>query len=496
MCMTASPVASPSKWNWGGDRILHDCVVPSFRPVVGKSGPRNGYPIDVREFLATDRNEIVRRALRHELPRFYERQGVDLRRVESRDPGTFDLRAALVRSWVSETVSYSRVTGLDAWQFPDETLSLRRGDCEDRALLLASLLVGSGISPYNVRVALGQVRSTGPGGSEAHDHAWVMYRNEGGHWMPLELVEGRRSRRRAARPRRVEYVPYYVFNRDHLWEVARSGEKPSLGEVALRRRWARIHPRFAGDVHFGIVTDALSIPQCPAWVRDHVTSQFHAIGKDVIDDQDDFLSHGYDPFDHFDNGFIAEGWQRVHRRTRAFAADPEGSLGEFASAAHGIADFYAHSSFAHFAPVEEGALRLFDPGQRFSGLDRPARYGPETGFDLVNGGFTTNPSWAGGPAAAADAWNGYLISGRYAQPGDRHDPLESLVPSPACLREPRKRAALPHHDEIAVDQEALPDGHVLYRGDPGRYAEQFRLRRDAAVRHIRQAFVAAWGTRT
>jgi hypothetical protein len=322
-----------------------------------------------------------------------------------------------------------------------------------------------------------------------------MYRNEGGHWMALELVEGRQGRRRGAGPRRVEYVPYYVFNRDHLWEVMRSGEKPSLGEVALRRRWSRLHPRFAGDVHFGIVTEALSIPECPAWVRDHLTSQFHAIGPGIIDDQDDFLSHGYDPVDHFDNGFVAEGWQRVHRRTRAFAADPEGNLGEFTSAAHGIADFYAHSSFAHFAPVQADALRLFDPTLRFSGLDRPARYDAASGFDLVNGGFTTSPAWTGDAAAAADAWNGYLISGRYAQPGDRHDALESLVQPPASLREPGKRAALPHHDEIAVDQAAMPAAHLLYRADPGRYAVQFQLRRDAAVRHIRQAFVAAWGTR-
>ena len=58
MCMTLSPVAGLTKWNWDGDCIVHDCVVPSGRPAVGHIGKRYEYPIDVREFLVAERNEV------------------------------------------------------------------------------------------------------------------------------------------------------------------------------------------------------------------------------------------------------------------------------------------------------------------------------------------------------------------------------------------------------------------------------------------------------
>jgi predicted transglutaminase-like cysteine proteinase len=63
---------------------------------------------------------------------------------------------------------------------PDETLKLRSGDCEDRALLIASMLLASGISSFNVRVALGKFRAWM---GEEHDdfgHVWVMYKDESG----------------------------------------------------------------------------------------------------------------------------------------------------------------------------------------------------------------------------------------------------------------------------------------------------------------------------
>lgn len=494
MCMKGSQVASYTKWNWDGDSIVHDCVVPSSRPVVGTSGNRHRYSIDVREFLVTERNAVVRRTLKRDVLAFCAKHLLDANILDSREPGTFDLRAALLQGWVSENIRYRRASGFDPWQFPDETLAVKRGDCEDRALLLASLLVGSGVSAYNVRVALGQVRTIGVRKTSVHGHAWVMYKNESGTWVLLEFMERKRGRTGASRALRVEYVPQYVFNSDHLWEVGPPGQKPHFSQVALRRRWSRIDPGFAGDVHRGIVTDALSIQQCPIWVRDYMTCQFHPLLGELVDDRDDFMSHGYDSLDHFDNAYIPEGWQRVRRRLRSFAADPQGCLAEFAAAAHSIADFYAHSSYAHFAPRDGDKLRLFDPTKRYSGLDRPARYDAATGFDLASGDFTTGPSWDGDGAAAADAWNGYLISGRYAQMGDARSAIETLTPRQQYLQEPGKRAALPHHDEIAVDEATMSPGHVLYRHDPAAYAEQFELRRDAAVRHIRDAFVTNWKT--
>jgi predicted transglutaminase-like cysteine proteinase len=52
------------------------------------------------------------------------------------------------------------------WQFPEETLKLRTGDCEDQAILLCTLLRAKGYSPEDVKVVFGLTSSnTG--------HAWV-----------------------------------------------------------------------------------------------------------------------------------------------------------------------------------------------------------------------------------------------------------------------------------------------------------------------------------
>jgi hypothetical protein len=57
------------------------------------------------------------------------------------------------------------------------------------------------------------------------------------------------------------------------------------------------------------------------------------------------------------------------------------------------------------------------------------------------------------------------------------------------------RTCLPHHNEIAVDTDLddsgkIPKGRRLYQ-DPAVYADQFRLRMNAAIAHIRQLY-AIW----
>ncbi|KYC45512.1 MAG: Transglutaminase-like superfamily protein [Candidatus Methanofastidiosum methylothiophilum] len=64
------------------------------------------------------------------------------------------------------------------WQFPEETLKLRTGDCEDQAILLCTLLRAKGYSPEDVKVVFGLTSSnTG--------HAWVELFYEGG-WVVFD----------------------------------------------------------------------------------------------------------------------------------------------------------------------------------------------------------------------------------------------------------------------------------------------------------------------
>ena len=113
-------------------------------------------------------------------------------------------------------------------------------------------------------------------------------------------------------------------------------------------------------------------------------------------------------------------------------------------------------------------------------------------------------------------WAGKLISGRYAQPGaglwgsitgdigpgslvsHQLPELISHIPK-ALLNAPDfwKRGALPHHNEIAVDEfpEKLQDNEIAAHGlypDRASYSKQFHWRYNTAVLHIRDAFCKHW----
>ena len=62
---------------------------------------------------------------------------------------------------------------MEVWNHFHTFLSLRRGDCEDHAILLCSLLLGFGLDAY---VCVGTVQDQGAGGT-IRDHVWVITRS-------------------------------------------------------------------------------------------------------------------------------------------------------------------------------------------------------------------------------------------------------------------------------------------------------------------------------
>ena len=105
MCFSFSKISQSSRWNWDGERIVHDSIVPSSRPPVGhKDG---NYDIDVREFLVNERNVVMRRTLEVDIKKFISKlpnASWDLFR--SRDSGSFDLRAQIISEFVSRKIEY------------------------------------------------------------------------------------------------------------------------------------------------------------------------------------------------------------------------------------------------------------------------------------------------------------------------------------------------------------------------------------------------------
>lgn len=501
MCYSPSRVHKTTAWNWDGERVVEDPIVPSSRPPVGS--PVGSYEIDVRQFLTSEHNVVMRHTLEHHIrPFVMNLQGGKWELFSSRQPGAFDYRAHVITEFVSREIQYRRIqtSGLDPWQFPEETLSLRSGDCEDRALLIASLLFAAGITSFNVRVALGKFRAWTDDEHQDFDHVWVMYKNEAGHWEIIEPAQAGKVQPGPApgmkMPDTAEYIPFFLFNDVHLWQVQHSSAYKEQTAMDLNRDWSSLHPEFAGWVHKSILTEALTplMPEvCPPWVMTALNQHFTSVlGRKAwtVDDPD--MPGAYDPLEHFDNGYIDESWKRVNERLQEFRNSSVTKLDAFHLAAHAIADFYAHSSYGQFGAVTNGQLELYDPDNPRFRLPSGPDYSPGTTFDFQR--FSRNAEISKGTAAdALNAWQGKIISGRYGQTDDSHDILEQISFIPPELRKGSDfptRGLLPHHNEIAVDEDKPRKQHFLY--DSRTYAEQYKLRYDAAARHIGEAFRKNW----
>jgi hypothetical protein len=468
MCMQTTHVRPYQRWNWAGDEIVHNTAIPASRMLPG--GKRKNYPIDIREYLSIEDNAVIR----YHLDTLMKEQPASVRSdFASRNAGSFDLRSLKVTEYMSRFHYRWAARRFDEWLFPEETLALGGGDCEDLAFLLASLLESSGISPYCLRVALGSViKHTDSEKTERWDHAWVVYQNEGGAWEILEPValihEGRNLSqtviRRRSRPQKkypdVEYLPHFVFNRKHLWRV-HTPETPAAMNltdyVATRKDqefWQSFKPSFAAQVHWSIFDDALV----------GMASDDLAVVKWVSLWVDTNVLR-YDPRDHFDFAYIDEAWGLVNRRLST------GTLRDFALATHAIADFYAHSFYPDFGPKRsDGSLVPFDPAI-------PPSLDPVS-YDFAR--YSPLPGCRSNPHQAADHWKGQIISGQWWRWFTSFPKELENAPGFSWRR------CLPDHDIVAVDG---PNPKPEQRHYTAReYPVQFRLRRNAAIEHIRNVY--------
>ncbi len=510
MCFAPSNIKNLSNWNWDGDVIIRQPIVPSGRHIIGS---RKSYDIDVREFLTSNRNAVMERVIQEIIPRYIRKNNGKASRFVAPQKGSSDYRAAVITNFVADTIAYKTSKGRDPWQFPDETLVLKAGDCEDRAFLLASLLLASGISPFNCRVAFGQMKL----GDISHDHMWVMYKNERGQWAviePLRLGQALADehipevKQPFQPPPEIEYVPQFLFNDTHLWAVSGNAKLDDRDRF-LRRDWNRLNPKFAGEVHLSIIEEAIGgVPNVPLWVLKELKRNFSRLFLvGPLIDSIDLNILEYSPLDHFDNGYIPESWEQVKQNLALFKQDNRANLQAFAKAAHAIADFYAHSSYVHFANLIDpnslqGRAEIYDPSGAAAFLTQPSYLPPST-FDLTDPKFTINGSlWTQGKEKAAQRWSGLLISGRYAQPNDTQAGLtnhltEGIASIPAVLRNTpgfSDRGSLPHHNQIAVD-DTVPGGqHCLYHQETTAgtalmlYANQLKWRKNTAIMHVRKTF--------
>jgi len=223
------------RYNWAGDFILRDTIVPNKRAVVGYID--EVIPTDIREWAKEPPNNKLSEALS-------EIMGLSRTKMA----GTFDQRAYLIWEYVAKKVEYvydKKAHGMpDFWFFPEETLSLGKGDCEDSTFLLCSLLLASGISPFCVRAELGRVYDEN--GNLLGGHAWPVYLDERGKWRLLESTLDSVPEKMPLADSftlpdiEFQYEPLLCFNQYHLWLVKPSdkdlGYYCALDKVNIRKR--------------------------------------------------------------------------------------------------------------------------------------------------------------------------------------------------------------------------------------------------------------------
>jgi hypothetical protein len=296
------------------------------------------YDIDVREFLSIEKNAVIKKLVKSLIRSLPEEERS---RFYTSDPGNRDFRVKCCQRYLSR-FSYRPSKGkYDTWQFPEETIVLKSGDCEDFAFLPAAMVEACDISPYCFRVVFGSVTDYSGPRPRSWDHAWLTYHDEYGAWQIIEPIQfvkyvkpkAAKTKGSVVQPQftDTEYRPHYVFNRDHLWRVRsndtaiRTDFVPYINE---RNYFNKFHPFFAASVHNDIFDQALS--KLSWFTRERIK----AVSLYV-----DVNTASYDPRDHFDFAYVNESWQRVQSRLA------KGTLTDFALAAHAIADFYAHSLY-------------------------------------------------------------------------------------------------------------------------------------------------------
>lgn len=127
--------------------------------------------IDVRNFIEKD-DEIIKSILNS----------------NSLIKDTFDNTAVAIQQWVVSYLIYKgdndNIQVPEYWQFPFESIYSKVGDCEDGAILLATLCINAGIPSWRIKVAAGwvQPQPTAPQGG----HGYCIYLAEDVEWRILD----------------------------------------------------------------------------------------------------------------------------------------------------------------------------------------------------------------------------------------------------------------------------------------------------------------------
>jgi predicted transglutaminase-like cysteine proteinase len=174
----------------------------------GQFSPLGGLKLDVRN-MVTANDELLK-----EIIQSNNLQG-----------SSFDDTMIRIQRWVCSKLKYvydeKNQGALEHWQFPFETLASFRGDCEDGALLMASLALNAGIPSFRVRVTAGLVQEapTAPTGGHGYltylresDNEWVVV-----DWCFFGDPQVEIAKKPIIKSNSLYKEIWFSFNNEHSW---------------------------------------------------------------------------------------------------------------------------------------------------------------------------------------------------------------------------------------------------------------------------------------
>lgn len=154
-----------------------------------------------------------------------------------------DAKALACQKFVKNVVTYvsdkSSVGLNEYWQYPQETLYLLKGDCDDGSILMANLMLASGIPYWKVRLNAGNVYDLN--GEYLGGHAWLNYYYEKeDKWISMDWCFYPKLSPLKDRPDYKDEVIYgkgnvwFSWNQKYAFAKSTSKIKPSLDRLRIR----------------------------------------------------------------------------------------------------------------------------------------------------------------------------------------------------------------------------------------------------------------------
>lgn len=146
----------PKETYWNTKRAVNNSYTYQARPAINTEG---NIKVDPKIFFTLDNSIPI---------------------VKGKDN---DEKAFAALKWVIDNYDYESDTAQfkdpEVWLFAFEALDLKHGDCEDGAILLANIMIKSGIPYWRVRLNTGDVEGGG--------HCWVTYlRESDNQWLIMD----------------------------------------------------------------------------------------------------------------------------------------------------------------------------------------------------------------------------------------------------------------------------------------------------------------------